>query len=276
MITGYRAYVQIAAAYWYVRSVSFMGECNRQEPAEESLGDYWRRALPGTWGTLGCLDQLAPLTRYPNIYPGPAGPGYFTHHLSPSAIRNESKQLAAAIMAVEDQAAQLLATLKKQSASTDTKINQFNSLKSTIKHLRVPEPAQPTIFECVRLAITSQTSSSLASTGFSTLGHLIKRLSLQNNNVIIAAQGGKLFPILQERLGDARESHRIAASQTLTDIWPFAHQEVEKVIREGALAGSVRAKEAGMQWVVKVRASPDDDTERLSQIYCLCNPESEK
>ena len=158
---------------------------------------------------------------------------------------------------MEDQAQTLLATLRKSSVPVETKLAAFNNLKSNIKHLRVPEGSQAIIFECIKLAIGAQTSPTLVSTGFSTLGHLIKRLSLQEQTSTIASQTNKLLPILLDRLGDARESHRNAASQTLSDLWPYCHAEVEKTVREGAIAGHIaRAKEMGMLWVVKVRPRP--------------------
>ncbi|EOD43616.1 putative heat repeat containing protein [Neofusicoccum parvum UCRNP2] len=157
---------------------------------------------------------------------------------------------------MEDQAASLLATLKKPSAPVDQKLTQFNSLKSSIKHLRVPQECTPTIFECVRLAIAAQTSSTLVSTGFSTLGHLIKRLHLQSQTQVVTQESNQLLPILLDRLGDARESQRNAASQALSDLWPYNHPGVEGIVREGALGGTnSRAKEVAMQWVVKMHAS---------------------
>ncbi|KAK7705428.1 suppressor of tub2 mutation [Botryosphaeria dothidea] len=157
---------------------------------------------------------------------------------------------------MEDQAESLLATLKKSSAPIDQKLTQFNSLKSSIKHLRVPQECTTTIFECVRLAIAAQTSSTLVSTGFSTLGHLVKRLHLQSQTQITAQQSNQLLPVLLDRLGDARENHRNAASQALSDIWPYNHAGVESIVREGALGGTnSRAKEVAMQWVVKMHAS---------------------
>ena len=154
---------------------------------------------------------------------------------------------------MEEQAATLLATLKKPSTAVDTKIALFNNLKSNIKHLRVPEASQAPIFECIRLAISASTSASLVSTGFSTLGHLVKRLVLQNQTTILTSQTNRLLPILLDRLGDARESHRNAASQILADLWPFAHNEVEALIKDNAMKGTnARAKEVSMQWLVKV------------------------
>lgn len=154
---------------------------------------------------------------------------------------------------MEEQAQTLLVILRKSAAPIETKLASFNNLKSSIKHLRVPEPAQGNIFECIKLAISSQTSPTLVAAGLATLGHLIKRLSLQDQTAIIAAHASKLLPLLLDRLGDARESHRNAASQSLSDLWPYCPAEVERTIREGAIAGhNVRAKEMGMLWVVKV------------------------
>jgi CLIP-associating protein 1/2 len=154
---------------------------------------------------------------------------------------------------MEEQATALLATLKKSSVATDAKLAAFNNLKSNIKHLRVPEAAQPTIFECIRVAITSQASTTLVSSGFSTLGHLIKRLSLQHETSTIAGNAKKFLPILLDRLGDARESHRNAASQSLADFWPYCHAEVEGLVRDSAMVGhNARAKEMAMLWVVKM------------------------
>ncbi|KAF2089571.1 hypothetical protein K490DRAFT_36968 [Saccharata proteae CBS 121410] len=157
---------------------------------------------------------------------------------------------------MEDQAAQLLATLKKTSVAVDAKLTQFNNLKSSIKHQRVPDAAQAPIFQCLRIAIGSQTSTNLVSAGFSTLSHIIKRLNLQDQTAIISSQCDKLLPLLQDRLGDARESHRIAASQALVDLWPYSHEKVEQVIRDGALVGTnARAKETAMTWLLKMHSS---------------------
>jgi CLIP-associating protein 1/2 len=154
---------------------------------------------------------------------------------------------------MEEQAQSLLATLKRSSVAIDTKLTAFNNLKSSIKHQRVPESCQPTIFECIRQGIAAQTSPVLVSTAFSSLGHLVKRLSLQDQSTTVAAHTPKLLPILQERLGDPRESLRNAASQALCDLWPTSKAEVERVIREGALGGNnAKAKEVAMLWVVKV------------------------
>lgn len=161
---------------------------------------------------------------------------------------------------MDEVASNLLATLKKPHASVESKLTLFNSLKSNIKHQRIPESAQGTSLDCVRLAIGSQTSSSLVSTGFSTLGHLIKRLTLQDQVNVIFSSRSQVVPTLLERLGDSRENYRVAASQSLTDLWLSRPDIIEKAVRDGAiLSSNARAKEAGMEWVVKVSAQKFND-----------------
>ncbi|KAI9715025.1 MAG: suppressor of tub2 mutation [Chrysothrix sp. TS-e1954] len=161
-------------------------------------------------------------------------------------------------MQMEELAQNLLALIKKSSASTETKITQFNNVKSHIKHERVPDNAQAPILECIRLAIVSQTSSSLVTTGFSTLGHLVKRLSLQDQLAVVVSQRSQIIPALIERLGDSKETYRTAALYALEEVWPAKPLEVEKAVRESAIQGSsVRAKEAGMQWVSKMHTEKD-------------------
>ncbi|KAK5118786.1 hypothetical protein LTR85_007992 [Meristemomyces frigidus] len=155
---------------------------------------------------------------------------------------------------MEAQASSLLSTLKRPAAPSEAKLNALNALKSDIKHCRVPETAQATIFECLRLAIAQQVSSTLALSAFSTLGHLIKRLKIQDaHGHAISQFAPRLFPALQDRLGDLKEPIRSASSQALAELYPLLGADVEQIICEEAIGGSnVRAKEAGMQWVVKM------------------------
>lgn len=159
---------------------------------------------------------------------------------------------------MEQEAQQLLGILKRSSVTIDAKVAAFNQIKSNIKHLRVPDAAQATIFECIRIAISTTSSPTLSATAFSTLGHLIKRLSLQNQNNVIVSQAKKLLPILLERMGDQRESHRNAASANLGDFYPYASEMVENTIKEQALVGhNPRTKETAMMWVVRMHKSEE-------------------
>ncbi|KAG9782279.1 hypothetical protein KCU95_g10490, partial [Aureobasidium melanogenum] len=155
---------------------------------------------------------------------------------------------------MDQQAQTLLTTLKRSSAASDAKLTQLNNLKSDIKHHRVPDSAQPIIFECLRVALTQQASSTLATAAFTTLGHLLKRLKIQDpDGSAIVQHAPKLFPALQERLGDLRENHRNAASQAFADAWHFCAQDVEHIIRDEVIPGAnVRAKDTAMHWVVRM------------------------
>jgi CLIP-associating protein 1/2 len=155
---------------------------------------------------------------------------------------------------MEQQAVNLMSMLKRPTAPSETKVNLFNSLKSDIKHYRVPETAQSNIFDCIKLGITQQSSAALASSAFSTLGHLIKRLKIQDaSGHAITQLSPRLFPAIHDRLGDLREPVRAAASQALIDLYPFCATEIEQLVCDEALPGTnPRAKETVMRWVVRM------------------------
>ncbi|CBX99261.1 similar to gi/121748847/sp/Q0UQJ8.1/STU1_PHANO RecName: Full=Protein STU1 [Plenodomus lingam JN3] len=156
---------------------------------------------------------------------------------------------------MESEAATLLSALKKPSTNVEQRLALFTTLKSSIKHNRVPEECQATIFECIRLAITAATSAALVQTGFSTLSHFIKRLQLQKETQVITAQSSVLCSILADKLGDARESHRTAALQILADLHNLCPTEVDTLIHEAMKGSNARAKDTSMSWVVKMNKS---------------------
>jgi CLIP-associating protein 1/2 len=132
----------------------------------------------------------------------------------------------------------------------DTKLDLLTKLKTHIKHHHVPEPAINPAFEVVRFALSNP---QLVDAGFSILSHLTKRLELQDQLPVTAAQGKKTYPIVLERLADAKDRVRLRAIQALTELWKASPADVEQVIRESALSGkSPRAKESAMQWIIKV------------------------
>ena len=154
---------------------------------------------------------------------------------------------------MDAQVAALHTVLKKSHAPSEQKVAALSEVKSSIKHSRVSEGLVPTIVECLRLALAQQTSSTLALSAFSTLGHLIKRLKLQDGERIIDQLAPRLLPVTQERLGDLKQPLRSAASHALAELYPFLTADVEHIIREEAIAGTnPRAKEAGIQWVVRM------------------------
>ena len=152
------------------------------------------------------------------------------------------------------QATNLLSVLKRPAVPSEAKVQLLATLKSDVKHHRVPESAQASIFDCLKLAIAQQASSSLAISAYSTLSHLIKRLKIQDpSGNTITQLAPRLYPALQERLSDLKEPIRTSTAQALAELYPFLSSDVEQIVRDEAIGGShVRAKEAGMQWVVKM------------------------
>nr|POE61064.1 protein stu1 [Quercus suber] len=155
---------------------------------------------------------------------------------------------------MDQQAATLLATLKRPAAPSEAKNNLLKEVKSSIKHYRVPDTAVGPLFECLRLAIVQQASSILVDSALSTLGHLIKRLKIQDPaGSAIAQLAPRLLPALQDRLGDLREPIRASVSQGLSELYPFLATDVETLVRDETIpSGNPRAKEAAMQWVVRM------------------------
>jgi CLIP-associating protein 1/2 len=158
---------------------------------------------------------------------------------------------------MEKETTDLLKALQKPSTDVQSRLALFSTLKSSIKHNRVPEGCQAPIFECIRIACTAATSAALVSTGFSTLSHFIKRLQLQKETEILESQSPILCSILAEKMGDARESHRAASSQILADLHYLCATEIDALIHEAMKGANPRAKETSMIWVVKVRTSTE-------------------
>ncbi|KAN0086500.1 CLASP N terminal domain containing protein [Elaphomyces granulatus] len=150
---------------------------------------------------------------------------------------------------MESRAAELLAILKNPNTSVEAKVAHLTGTKSDIKQRNVPEAAIAPIFEALRLAVASQ-HSSLSTAGFSALGHLLKRLYIQEHHHAVVTQARHLYPLLLERLGDHRERIRAHAAQAFTDLWLATQTEVEHHVLEVALVGkNPRAKEMSMFWL---------------------------
>ncbi|CEO59004.1 hypothetical protein PMG11_03694 [Penicillium brasilianum] len=150
---------------------------------------------------------------------------------------------------MEAKAAELLAAFKNPNLSVDAKVAHLTAIKSDIKQKNVPEGAIPTIFDTLRLALTSQHYSVLGA-GFSTLGHFLKRLSIQDQQQWIVSQARNFYPVLMERLGDHKERVRAQAASIFTELWSVTSNEVEYYVLETALTGkNPRAKEMSMLWL---------------------------
>jgi CLIP-associating protein 1/2 len=151
----------------------------------------------------------------------------------------------------EEQAANLLSILRTD-ASNDAKVHQINNVKSGIKQNNVPEACVLPLFEATRISMTSP-HAAVANAGFSTLNHLLTRLSRQEPKYIVK-EAGRTLPLVIEKMGDQKEKYRLLAAQCLTTFWKSAPMDVERIIKNVGMVGkNPRMKEASMNWLVQVK-----------------------
>ncbi|KAH6673758.1 STU1-like protein [Halenospora varia] len=150
----------------------------------------------------------------------------------------------------EEQVANLLAILRTD-VSNDAKVHQINNVKSGIKQNNVPEPCILPLFEATRTSMTSQ-HAAIVNAGFSTLNHLLTRLSRQEPKYVVK-EAGRTLPLVIEKMGDQKEKYRQLAAQCLTTFWKVAPMDVERIVKNTGLVGkNVRTKEASMSWLVQM------------------------
>ena len=150
----------------------------------------------------------------------------------------------------EEQVANLLAILRTD-ASIDAKVNQINNVKSGIKQNNVPEPCVLPLFEATRQSMTSQ-HAAIVNAGFSTLNHLLTRLSRQEPKYV-SKEAGRTLPLVIEKMRDQKEKYRQLAAQCLTTFWKVAPMDVERIVKNAGMVGkNPRMKEASMNWLVQV------------------------
>ena len=154
----------------------------------------------------------------------------------------------------EEQVANLLALLRTD-ATIDTKVVQINNVKSGIKQNNVPEVCVIPLFEAIRTSMTSQ-HAAIVNAGFSTLNHLLTRLSRQEPKYVIK-EAARTLPLVTEKMGDQKEKYRQLAAQCLTTFWKQAPMDVERIVKNAGLVGkNSRMKEASMNWIVQVIIAP--------------------
>ncbi|KAI1214115.1 ARM repeat-containing protein [Annulohypoxylon truncatum] len=150
----------------------------------------------------------------------------------------------------EDQVAGLLAFLRKD-ASVDAKIQHVTAVKSDIKHYSVPDTCVAPLFEALRLASSSQ-HSALVNAGFTTLNHLLTRMSLQEPKYLVK-EAKHTLPLIIEKMGDQKDKIRSLAIQAMATIYAHVPIDAERFVRNTAMAGkNPRAKESGMQWLLQM------------------------
>ena len=150
---------------------------------------------------------------------------------------------------METLASNTLAALKS-TAPIDTKLKHLTGLKAEIKHRHCPEHAVAPLFDAIRISLATP---HLIDAAFSILGHLMKRLELQDQHSLLQAQGVKTYSSLLERLADQKDRTRNRAIQALIDFHSISAPDVEQFVRDHALTNRhPKTKEAGMQWVTNV------------------------
>jgi CLIP-associating protein 1/2 len=152
----------------------------------------------------------------------------------------------------EEQVANLQAILRTD-ASVDAKVNLINNVKSGIKQNNVPDVCVPALFETTCTAMTSS-HAALVNASFSTLNHLLTRLSRQEPKHIVK-HAAKTLPLVIEKMGDQKEKYRQLAAQCLTTFWKQTPMDVERIVKNAGLVGkNSRMKEASLHWVVMVHS----------------------
>ncbi|RKF57525.1 Protein stu-1 [Golovinomyces cichoracearum] len=149
----------------------------------------------------------------------------------------------------EEQVSNLLEILRTD-ATIDTKVNLINQVKSGIKQNNVPDACIHPVFEATRAAMTSQ-QAAIVNAGFTTLGHLLSRISRQEPKYI-AKEAGRTLPLVMEKMGDSKEKYRQLAAQCLTIFWNKAPSEVERTVKNTGLVNkNSRMKDSCMSWIVQ-------------------------
>lgn len=156
----------------------------------------------------------------------------------------------------DTQVADLMALLRTD-ASIDAKVQEVNAVKSGIKQHNVPDSSVVLLFEALRTASSSQ-HAVLVNAGFTALNHLLTRLSRQEPKFLVK-EAARTLPLIVDKLGDQKDKFRSLASQSLVTLWLVTPVDVERSVRNIAMAGkNPRAKETGLQWLLQVgrRAGP--------------------
>ena len=149
-----------------------------------------------------------------------------------------------------------LLALLRTDAAIDSKVNQINAIKSSIKQHNVPDNCITLLFEALRVASGSQ-HAILVNAGFTALNHLLTRLSRQEPK-FIAKEAVRTLPLIIEKLGDQKEKLQSIAFQSLVTMYLAAPLEAERSIRNTAMIGkNPRAKEASMKWLLQVGTNFD-------------------
>lgn len=182
---------------------------------------------------------------------------------------------------VNDEQVNELLALVRSDASVDAKVRDITAVKSGIKQNNVPDSCVQQLFEIARITIAAQ-QAPIVNAGFTTLNHLLTRLSRQEPKHLLR-EAARTLPFVIEKTGDAKDKYRVLAAQCLTTFWGAAALDVERAVKNtGLTSKNARAKETCMKWVLTVRMIEDTvklaahmtiDAQRASPaIQALCRP----
>lgn len=144
-----------------------------------------------------------------------------------------------------------LVTILRGDSSLDSKVQFVTNVKSGIKQHNVPETCVAQLFDGLRAASTSQ-HAALVNVGFTSLNHLLTRLSRQDPKLLVK-EAARTLPLVVEKLGDQKEKLRSTALSALNTLYSVAPVDVERAIRNSAMVGkNPRTKEGAMQWLLQV------------------------
>lgn len=149
----------------------------------------------------------------------------------------------------DEQVADLLAILRTD-ASVDVKANRITIVKASIKQHNVPSSCCAPLFEALHIASTAQ-HPILVNAGFTTLNHLLTRLTRQDPK-FLSKEAPHTLPVIVDKLGDQKDKLRQLAVQALTTLYKVAPVDVERSVRNIAMVGkNPRAKEMSMHWLLQ-------------------------
>lgn len=144
-----------------------------------------------------------------------------------------------------------LLALIRTDASVDTKVRDITTVKSGIKQNNVPDPCVQNLFEIARITMASQ-QAPIVNAGFTTLNHLLTRLSRQEPKHLLR-EAARTLPFIIDKTGDQKDKYRTLAAQCLSTLWLAAPMEVERAVKNTGMIGkNSRAKETCMKWLVTV------------------------
>ncbi|KAK3318600.1 clasp N terminal-domain-containing protein [Apodospora peruviana] len=150
----------------------------------------------------------------------------------------------------DKQVADLIAILRTD-APIDGKVNHVNIIKSGIKQHNVPDTCIAPLFDALRTASVSQ-HAVLVNAGFTSLNHLLARLSRQDPKQL-GKEAPRTLPLIVEKLGDQKDKFRSLALQAMSTLYKVAPLDVERSVRNTAMVGkNPRAKEMSLTWLLQM------------------------